>query len=213
MSTKTPAKRTKPRQRKPTVKQLLTAEGIAQGKSAHRAALDAGYSPSTAKTMIYKPLENSRILEAVERRKAQAMKRAQIHTDVIVGSLAEIATASLGDVLNDEGEFSINIARENGVDHLLKKVKVKVRSIPNGSDRPPDIETTYEYEMYDRLNALNQLRDNFGMKQEARPYNAQAEIDEAVRDFIEKAQQRGHVLTYDEARTFIEPRMANNFIN
>ncbi len=109
--------------RKLTKRQAFTVEGVAQGKSLHKAALDAGYSPHTAKSMPYKPLENTRILEAVGKRKAEALRNAQIDTAVIVGSLAEIATASLADVLDENGDFSIKKARENGVDHLIKRLE------------------------------------------------------------------------------------------
>jgi len=50
--------------RKLTKRQALTVEGVTQGKSLHKAALDAGYAPTTAKVNMYKPLENTRILEA-----------------------------------------------------------------------------------------------------------------------------------------------------
>lgn len=189
--------------RKPTEKQLLTAEGVAQGKSLHRAALDAGYAPSTAKSLPYNPQENTRILAAVEKRKAVAMRRAQMHTDVIVGSLAEIATASLGDVLDEGGDFSLEKARENGVDHLIKKLEKIVRHDSEGGRTE-----TYKFEMYSRLDALGQLRDTFGMKQEARPNNI-AEVESAIQDFMRKANERGYQLSYDEARKYIEPRMVS----
>jgi phage terminase small subunit len=152
--------------RKPTQKQLLTAEGVKQGKSLHRAALDAGYAPSTAKSLPYNSQENTRILELIQQRRAELIKRAQIHTDEIVGSLAEIATASMADVV-PEDEF-LQRARALGTDHLIKKLKVKTRYIPNGRDKDPDREVTHEFEMYSRLDALNQLRDTFGMKEEPR---------------------------------------------
>jgi phage terminase small subunit len=90
-----------PTKRKLTKRQELTVEGVVQGKSLHKAALDAGYSPHTAKCMPYKTQENARILEAVDRRREEAMKRANVHTDVIVGHLVEIMEASPADILPD----------------------------------------------------------------------------------------------------------------
>jgi phage terminase small subunit len=197
--------------RKPTKKQLLTAEGVAQGKSLHRAALDAGYAPSTAKSLPYNSQENARLSELIEKRRSELMRRAQIHTDEIVGSLAEIATASMADVV-PEDEF-LQRARELGTDHLIKKLKVKTRYIPNGPGKEPDKEVTHEFEMYSRLDALDQLRDTFGMKQEPRP-NSQAEIEGAIADFIRAARESGlGEVGYDEARKFIEPRMASEAVN
>lgn len=152
--------------RKPTQKQILTAEGVRQGKSRHRAALEAGYAPSTAKSLPYNSQENTRILELIEQRRGELVKRARIHTDEIIGSLAEIATSSLADVV-PEDEF-MSRARELGTDHLIKKLRVKTRYISNGPGKDPDREVTHEFEMYSRLDALNQLRDTFGMKEEPR---------------------------------------------
>lgn len=132
------------------------------------------------------------------------MRRAQIHTDVIVGGLAEITTASLGDVLDENGDFSLQKARENGVDHLIKKMEKIVRT-----DKEGVTTVTYKFEMYSRLEAMNQLRDTFGMKQEPRP-NSHAEVESAIQDFIRRAGERGYQLSYEEARGFIEPRMASD---
>lgn len=140
--------------RKPTEKQLLAAEGVAQGKPRHKAYLDAGYAPSTAKSMPYNPQENSRIREIVEQRKAEAMESAHVHTDVIVGSLVRIAMASIDDVLDTKGRFDLKKARANGSIHAVKRITPTQHGV--------------SVEMYSRLDAIAQARDNFGMKQEPR---------------------------------------------
>lgn len=73
-------------------------EGILQGKSIYRAALGAGYSPSTAAATIYHSGTAKR-RAAVAKRQQEALDKAGIHTDIIVGQLVEIAAASIGDVL------------------------------------------------------------------------------------------------------------------
>lgn len=150
--------------RLPTLKQIKTAEGVLQGKSLRRAALDAGYAPSSANTMPYQPLVNSSILGLIGNRREQIRRHAQIHTDVIVGALAEIATASLADVLEPDGTFDLAKCCARGTDHLLKKLIVTERHSKDGSKR-----VTTTFEMYSRLDALDQLRATFGMTQEPRP--------------------------------------------
>src|SRR5712691_4839977 len=80
-------------------------EGMLQGKSMHRAALEAGYSPSTAAATIYRNGGGTakRIKAAVAKRQQEALEKAGIHTDIIVGQLVEIAGASVGDVLEKDG--------------------------------------------------------------------------------------------------------------
>jgi hypothetical protein len=196
-----------------TPKQEKFVEGVARHGNKSKAAQEAGYAHPYNNS--HRLMENDVIRGAVERRQSEAMRRAQIHTDVIVGSLAEIATSSLADVI-PEDEF-MSKARELGTDHLIKKLRVKTRYIPQqGRDedgnRLPDVrETTHEFEMYSRLDALSQLRDTFGMKQEPRANDA-ARIESAIQDFIRAATEKGYALTYDEARAFIEPRMASELV-
>lgn len=194
------AKRIPPRASKKrlTVKQAKFVEGVARGKSGSKAARDAGYSEKTARVIASENLTKPSISEAVEKRRAEAMRRAQINTDVIIGSLAEIATASLGDVLDDEGNFDIQIARVNGVDHLLKKVVRTVRHSKDGSSR-----TTYEYEMYSRLDALHQLRDTFGMKEEQRSNTLEERRRKEVERSIHTIMERDKVNQPTAARKLI----------
>jgi phage terminase small subunit len=160
-------------------------DGILQGKPAATAARDAGYSESYARSEVYRTTANHSFQERLEKRRAEMMRRSQIHTDTIIGSLAEIATASLADVVPDDE--LLERARELGTDHLIKKLKVKTRYYPNGAGKEPDKEVTHEFEMYSRLDALNQLRDTFGMRQEARRNEQDAA---ALRAEVEKSLAR-----------------------
>jgi phage terminase small subunit len=197
-------KATKKGARRPTAKQQKLVEGVLRGKSVHKAALDAGYAPSTAKSLPYNSQENTRIVEAIERRRDAAMRRAQIHTDVIIGSLAEISTASLGDVLDENGEFSITTARDNGVDHLLKKVKVTTFDTKDKDGNVTSTRTTHEYEMYSRLEALNQLRDTFGLKEEPRANTLNERRRQEAEASLARIMERDRVDKVTAANTLIE---------
>jgi len=163
-----------PRKRKPTKKQVLAAEGVAQGKSLHRAYRDAGYAPSTAKSLPYNAQENTRIRELMHERSKRAQEKASIHTDAITGALVEIMEASPADILPLNKVLAE--ARKNRVDHLIKKIEVtpvkvgtKKKTLKDGSVvETPVIQDKVYLEMYSRLDAISQLRDNFGMKQEPR---------------------------------------------
>ena len=141
--------------------------------NATQAAIEAGFSPKTARQAGHRLLTNVDIRERIERRKAEAMRRARIETDVVVGSLAEIATASLADV-NPDDEF-LRRAKALGTDHLIKKVKVNY-------DRKGAV-TSREYEMYSRMEALNQLCTVLGLnKKEAE--NPQTAAKAALRAIL-----------------------------
>ncbi len=59
-------------------------------------------------------------------------------------------------------------------------------------------------------NECFELRDTFGMKQEPRA-NQATEVESAIQDFIRKAAERGYEIDYEEAKQYIEPRMANEY--
>lgn len=111
---------------------------------------------------------------AAARRQADARGKAAVHTDVIVGSLVEILSASPADILPNHPILAK--AKENGVDHLIKKISIipvrigtRERKNKDGSiTLSPIIRERVDLEMYSRLDAAQQLRDNFGMKQEPR---------------------------------------------
>lgn len=179
------------RSRKPTEKQVLAHEGVIQGKSRHQAYLDAGYSPSVAKTMPYRA-ENVRIRELMHERSKRAQERASIHTDSITGALVEIMEASPADILPTNKVLLE--AKRNGVDHLIKKISVtpmklgsKKKTLKDGSVvESPVIGEKIDLEMYSRLDAISQLRDNFGMKQEPRANTFEATRAVEVEKEIDK---------------------------
>lgn len=145
-----------------------------EGKSMRQAAKDAGYPESYCNSRLYSGTTGEWIKAEVARRQKRAMERSGIHTDAIVGSLVEIMQASPADIL-PEHPMLIR-ARQNGVDHLIKKFTstpmkcgVKKRKLKDGTVvEEPIIRDKVELEMYSRLDAIAQLRDNFGMKQEPR---------------------------------------------
>jgi phage terminase small subunit len=139
---------------KTTLKQEKFIEGVVQHGNAAKAARDAGYSPKTAKVIASENLTKPNVREHIERRKVAAMASAHIHTDVIVGSLVDIAMATLDDVLDSKGRFDIKKARANGSIHAVKRITPTQHGV--------------SVEMYSRLDAIAQARDNFGMKQEPR---------------------------------------------
>lgn len=139
---------------KTTLKQEKFVEGVVQHGNATKAALEAGYAPKSAKAIGYENLTKPYLREHIERRKAEAMASAHVHTDIIVGSLVDIAMASIDDVLDTKGRFDLKKARANGSIHAVRRITPTQHGV--------------SVEMYSRLDAIAQARDNFGMKQEPR---------------------------------------------
>lgn len=104
---------------------------------------------------------------------------AHIRKCEIAGMLANIASSSLMDVLNENGELDWNLARERGNDHLVKEVAVTERHSKDGSSR-----VTTTYKMDDRIRAADLLSDLMGWKREAakNPIDSAKEMLGILRD-------------------------------
>lgn len=135
------------RERELTHKQRLFVEaflGEASG-NATQAARIAGYSGND-NTLAQRGAElvrNSKIAALVEKR----VENVAMSADEVLRRLSEHAAASLADVLDDDGNFNLSVAKAKGKDHLLKKLKVR---------RDKDGET-HEFEIHDPQAALVHL--------------------------------------------------------
>lgn len=93
-----------------------------------------------------------RVKEEVEVR----MQAAIMPANEVLNRLGRHASASLADVLDDDGKFSLKEAKRKGTDDLLKKLKVKeITKQTLGDSRI--LETSYEYEIHDPQAALVHL--------------------------------------------------------
>jgi phage terminase small subunit len=174
--------------RKPSVKRERFVEEYVKSGNAADAARKAGYSGNSNHTFAqqgHQLLTNIDIRDRVERRRAEALRLSQFHTNELVGMLFEATTAGISDVLEPDGTFDPIKCGERGKDHLVKKSRRTERHSKDGSRR-----VTYEVEMYSRLDAIDQLRDTFGMKQEPRPNNydelKRTEVERSVNKIMER---------------------------
>lgn len=80
----------------------------------------------------------------------------------VLQALSDIARGNMGDFIDDNSmSININRAHENGKMHLIKKVKYVTKRDVHGED---ETETdTVEFELYDRLKALELLGRHYAM--------------------------------------------------
>jgi hypothetical protein len=152
--------------RKLTPRQAKFTEGVLRHGNATKAALDAGYSPKTARVIASQNLTKLNIQERVKARVAES----QVETNEIIGTFASQMRGSLADIA-PEDEL-LKAAKERGVDHLIKKLKVTTRLIPqkghdeDGNPEPPIKEVTHEFELYSAQEAAKQLAGIKGLMKE-----------------------------------------------
>lgn len=85
----------------------------------------------------------------------------------VLKRLSDIASGKVADMVDENGKFSLQVAKERGKDQLLKKLKIKstskkVDSFTEGEDEPETFETSLiheevEFEMYSAHEALRDL--------------------------------------------------------
>lgn len=156
-----------------TVKQKKFTEVFLRTGNRSQAARAAGFAANRARQTAYDLLVDKPLVrDHVNKRRAVLMDRWEMRTEEVVGALAEIATSSIGDVLEENGSFDIEACRDRCTDHLIKKIKVTRRI-----DRVGEETITTELEMYSRLEALAQLVGIFGLKQSDKSNDHDADAD------------------------------------
>lgn len=119
-----------------------------------RAAEIAGYAgpENSWASMASQLLRNLKIRAEVDERTSAMI----LPANEVLARLGRHATASLADVLDDEGQFDLKVAKKKGTDDLLKKLKVK-ESTRYFKEGESETTTTYEYEIHDPQAALVHL--------------------------------------------------------
>jgi phage terminase small subunit len=127
--------------------------------NATKAAIRAGYSPKTAKSIGSENLTKPDILAYIENRLDELTMPSK---EILVG-LTNEAKGSISDVLNENGEFDYAGMCERGADKLLKKLKIrKITRKERGSEDEIE-EITHEFEMYDAQAAKVHLGKYHGL--------------------------------------------------
>jgi len=127
-----------------TDKQKLFADYyVSEGNlNATRSARLAGYKGDDNSLNVQgsRLLRNAKVRAYVDER----LSALSLSSSEVLTILTRQAKASLGDVLDDNGQFDLADAKRRGVDSLLKKIKVR-------EDKDGSI--THEFELYDAQSA------------------------------------------------------------
>jgi len=89
---------------------------VSNGGKASRAAVDAGYSPKNPSQSAWKVLNRPAVQEQIR----ACIEQARIDPAEPIGSLVSQMRADVTDCFGPDGAFSIELARQNGLGHLLK---------------------------------------------------------------------------------------------
>ena len=144
--------------KKLTVKEQKFVDLVAKGTGKAEAAKQAGYSTRNAAVLASELQKKPNIVTALEERRAFFRSIADVEAKDIIGAQAEIAFATIEDALDDDGRLDFKKAKENGSTKLIKKI----------SRQQTKYGETVAVEFYSRSDALGQLTDILGLKQNPR---------------------------------------------
>ncbi len=216
------AQRRKPtKENKPSVRLEKTIEGVLQGKSKRRAALDAGYAKSTASVDIYRLLEKPSVQARIRAR----IRDAELNTNEIIGTLVSHMRADLADICPDDP--TLQAAKEAGVSHLIKKIRRKERFIPR-EGQEPEREVITEIEVHDSQSAAKHLIGVFGLEKrpETHPNDVARDERAKVEQFMnymlracpkcsgkDETCLDAHHMTFENAQSEIERGLASDSVH
>lgn len=184
---------------KPTPKVSLKAkarqekllQGVMAGKDLKTAALDAGFSESTAEGKIYQIVNSP----AYKARVQQAIADARLMTEEITGTAVGVMRMDIADLFPDD-EF-LQEAQRRGVSHNIKKIR-----------RSPKFGTITAVECYSKMDAIKVLQKTFGLEQQAAPnQKAERDFNASVERVMQAAIDRGVTLRGAELRKAVEDRL------
>ena len=158
-----------------TIKQKLFVDYYLESRNGVESAKRAGYkgNRNTLHVVASENLRKPTIAAEVQKRTAMSAMQA----DEVLRRLSQHARASLADLLTESGEFSLKEAKRKGVDHLLKKLKV----------RKDATGISYEYEIHDPQAALVHLGKHLGLF----PNQIKLTVDDADKLINEAAKRHG----------------------
>jgi len=142
-------------------KQKVFIQEYVKDFNATQAALRAGYSPKTARSIGHENLTKPDIAAAI---KARIDEKA-MSADEVLQRLAEHARGDMGDFIDIESmSFSLDLqkAKEVGLTRLIKKVRDRVVMTSNKDGEETETHVL-EIELYDAKSALDTLAKYHGL--------------------------------------------------
>lgn len=124
-------------------------ENMAKDLPLKLAMVNTGFKEENSVILGLQLMKKPHIRKAIEDRKLQAAKFAKITPEQVLGATAMRAFCSIDDAFDEEGRFSMTLARETGAVHLIKKLKQR--------------QGYTEVEFYDNAQAQEKLANYLGM--------------------------------------------------
>lgn len=155
-----------------SLKQLAFCREYVKDYNGTQAAIRSGYSKKTAQEQSSQHLSKLIIQKEIARREGLIENKTTVTKEKILRELSLLGFSDMQDhlTIDDSGcvqAIGIN-ALPVGASRAIKKVKEKrvIKSVQGTKDKPSDdviLESTFEYELHDKINPLIQMGKELGM--------------------------------------------------
>lgn len=156
-----------------TKKQKRFVEEYLIDLNATQAAIRAGYSPNTAKSIASELLDRPDVSDAVNKAIADRSKRTGINQDRVVQELAKIAFVNIRDVVDTEDATVLDTATNEDT-ACIESVRVKVFPTKDGEGIEREIKLS------SKMKALELLGKHLGMFSDKLKVDADMDINIGV---------------------------------
>jgi phage terminase small subunit len=156
-----------------TKKQKRFVEEYLIDLNATQAAIRAGYSPNTAKSIASELLDRPDVSDAVNKAIADRSKRTGINQDRVVQELAKIAFVNIRDVVDTEDATVLDTATDEDT-ACIESVRVKVFPAKDGEGIEREIKLS------SKMKALELLGKHLGMFSDKLKVDADMDINIGV---------------------------------
>lgn len=166
-----------------TDKQKRFAHEYLVDYNATQAAIRARYSPATAQQQSSRLLLNVLVLEEIERRKKQIMKKLEITQERVLEEYAKLAFADISDIVK-WGRGGINVNESSTLD---REHTAAISKITETRTRDS---ITVEVKMHDKKGALDSIARHLGMFKDSLNITTPVDVKDARTQLAEKLTKR-----------------------
>jgi phage terminase small subunit len=171
-----------------TAKQQLFVTEYLVDLNATQAAIRAGYSVRTARLVGPQNMSKYAIKAAIDAAIEERKKRIGITADEVIRELVLIGMADMKDFVRiDEGGFIQALPLDTlaeGKSRIIKKVKEK-RVIKSTAEGDQVLDSTYEFELCDKVKSLEMLGRHLGILNEKHDVDVKQHITIEIVKFAE----------------------------
>lgn len=185
-----PSKQTQARKPKLKPQHQVFVDERAKGKSqtdAYQKAYPKA-SRKAARAHASRLVANGNISDALQKRIQRALNNQKVTPEEVVGSAVFQMRSSINDVLDDDGSFSIEKARETGAVDLLKKHKETIKTTYDPATKQTQTTKTVEIEMLTNQDGRKEVANYIGVERFA-PDNVPS-IEDKVRELYRRAVEK-----------------------